>query len=51
MKLVRSSGVGAFDRSAQSAIRKYGKIEEISKLDDRTYQKYFSEFTLRFDPK
>ena len=51
MKLLRSSGVGAFDRSAQSAIRKYGKIEEISKLDDRTYQKYFSEFTLRFDPK
>ena len=51
MKLVGSSGVGAFDRSAQSAIRKYGKIEEISKLDDRTYQKYFSEFTLRFDPK
>ena len=51
MKLVRSSGVGAFDRSAQSAIRKYGKIEEISKLDDRTYQEYFSEFTLRFDPK
>ena len=51
MKLLRSSGVGAFDRSAQSAIRKYGKIKEISKLDDKTYQKYFSEFTLRFDPK
>ena len=51
MQIIRSSGIGAFDRSALSAIRKYGKIPYISTLDEKTYREYFSEFTLRFKPR
>lgn len=51
MQIIQSSGIGAFDRSAQSAIRKYGKIPYISALDEKTYREYFSEFTLRFKPR
>ena len=51
MQIIQSSGIEAFDRSAQSAIRKYGKIPYISALDEKTYREYFSEFTLRFKPR
>ena len=36
-KLIRSSGIGAFDRAAQNAIRKYNKIKYIAEIDESLY--------------
>ena len=36
-KLIRSSGIGAFDRAAQNAIRKYNKIKYITEIDESLY--------------
>lgn len=51
MNLKRSSGIGAFDRAAQNAIRKYNRIKYIAEIDDSLYSSYFAKFTLRFRPK
>ena len=50
-KLIRSSGIGAFDRAAQNAIRKYKKIKYIAEIDESLYSTYFEKFTIRFIPK
>jgi hypothetical protein len=50
-KLIRSSGIGAFDRAAQNAIRKYKKIKYITEIDESLYSTYFEKFTIRFIPK
>lgn len=50
-KLIRSSGIGAFDRAAQNAIRKYSKIKYITEIDESLYSTYFEKFTIRFIPK
>jgi len=50
-KLMRSSGIGAFDRAAQNAIRKYSKIKYITEIDEKLYSAYFEKFTIRFIPK
>ena len=50
-KLIRSSGIGAFDRAAQNAIRKYNKIKYITEIDESLYSTYFEKFTIRFIPK
>ena len=50
-KLIRSSGIGAFDRAAQNAIRKYDKIKYITEIDESLYSTYFEKFTIRFIPK
>ena len=50
-KLIRSSGIGAFDRAAQNAIRKYNKIKYIAEIDESLYSTYFEKFTIRFIPK
>ena len=50
-KLIRSSGIGAFDRAAQNAIRKYNKIKYITEIDESVYSIYFEKFTIRFIPK
>ena len=50
-KLIRSSGIGAFDRAAQNAIRKYSKIKYITEIDEKLYSAYFEKFTIRFIPK
>ncbi|MBL6693469.1 MAG: TonB C-terminal domain-containing protein [Proteobacteria bacterium] len=50
-KLIRSSGIGAFDRAAQNAIRKYNKIKYIAEIDQSLYSTYFEKFTIRFIPK
>jgi len=50
-KLIRSSGIGAFDRAAQNAIRKYNKIKYITEIDEALYSTYFEKFTIRFIPK
>ena len=50
-KLIRSSGIGAFDRAAQNAIRKYNKIKYITEIEESLYSTYFEKFTIRFIPK
>jgi len=50
-KLIRSSGIGAFDRAAQNAIRKYNKIKYITEINESLYSTYFEKFTIRFIPK
>ena len=51
IEMKKTSGDKAFDRAALNAIRKYRQIKYIRNLDDQTFQKYFSNFTLRFKPE
>ena len=51
IEMKKTSGDKAFDRAALNAIRKYRQIKYVRNLDDQTFQKYFSNFTLRFKPE
>ena len=51
IEMKQTSGDNAFDRAALNAIRKYKQIKYVRNLDDRTFQAYFSNFTLRFRPE
>ena len=51
IEMKKTSGDKAFDRAALNAIRKYRQIVYVRNLDDQTFKKYFSNFTLRFKPE
>ena len=51
IEMKKTSGDKAFDRAALNAIRKYRQIKYVRNLDDQTFKKYFSNFTLRFKPE
>ena len=51
IEMKKTSGDKAFDRAALNAIRKYRQIKYVRNLDDQIFQKYFSNFTLRFKPE
>ena len=51
VEMKKTSGDKTFDRAALNAIRKYKQIRYVRSLDDQTFQKYFSNFTLRFKPE
>ena len=51
VEISRSSGNGAFDRSAYDAIRKIRVFRDIAKLPRDIFDKYFNRFVFEFQPE
>ena len=51
VEISRSSGNGAFDRSAYDAIRKIRIFRDIAKLPRDIFDKYFNRFVFEFQPE
>lgn len=51
VRVVKSSGNSAFDRSAESAVLKVGRIPELQQMPNRVFEKYFRRLTIRFRPE
>ena len=51
VRVIKSSGNAAFDRSAESAVRRVGQFPELQKVPNRVFEKYFRQFKLRFRPE
>lgn len=51
VKVTRSSGNGAFDRSAESAVLKAERFPELKQLPPRIFEQYFRRLTLKFSPE
>ncbi len=49
--VVKSSGNGAFDRSAEQAVRKAESFPELKKMSPQTFEKYYRRFHLIFNPQ
>lgn len=51
VKVVKGSGNAAFDRSAESAVRKAARFPELQDLPPRVFEKYFRQLRLKFRPE
>lgn len=51
VNVVQTSGDSAFDRSAESAVKKVGRIRELNKLPLRVFEQNFRRLKLRFKPE
>jgi TonB family protein len=51
VRVIRSSGNTAFDRSAVNAVQKAGAFPELQKLPSGEFEKQFRNFTLLFKPE
>ncbi|WP_101757350.1 energy transducer TonB [Oceanicoccus sp. KOV_DT_Chl] len=51
VKIIRSSGNAAFDRSAEAAVLKAGRFPELQKLPPRIFEQYFRRLRLKFRPE
>lgn len=51
VKIVRSSGNEAFDRSAETAVLKAERFAEIQQLPARVFEQYFRRLRLKFKPE
>ena len=51
VRIVKSSGSAAFDRSAETAVLKAGRFPELQKLPVRVFDQYFRRLTLKFKPE
>lgn len=49
--VVETSGDAAFDRSAESAVKKVGRVRELSTLPARVFEQNFRRLRLRFKPE
>ena len=49
-RVVKSSGIAEYDQSALDAVNAASPFIELSGLSDEEFNKFFSEFTLVFDP-
>jgi len=47
----KGSGNGAFDRSAEQAVKKLGRFESLADMPPALFERYFRQFTLLFDPQ
>jgi len=47
----KGSGNGAFDRSAEQAVKKLGRFEFLADMPPALFERYFRQFTLLFDPQ
>jgi len=47
----KGSGNGAFDRSAEQAVKKLGRFESLADIPPALFERYFRQFTLLFDPQ
>ncbi len=50
VKLLKTSGNNAFDRSAEQAIYKVGSFDKLQQLDIQTFEKNFRKLQLVFKP-
>ena len=51
VSVLKSSGNGAFDRSAINAVEKAGSFPELQNLPSREFEKTFRRFRLLFRPE
>lgn len=51
VKVVRSSGNAAFDRSAETAVLKAERFPELQKIPGRVFEQYFRRLHLKFKPE
>jgi colicin import membrane protein len=50
VKLLKTSGNIAFDRSAEQAVYKVGSFDKLQQLDIQTFEKNFRKLQLVFKP-
>ena len=51
VKVAKSSGNIAFDRSAIQAVKKIERFSEVKDIPPRIFEQYFRTFKLSFNPK
>jgi len=51
VRVTKSSGNSAFDRSAVQAVKRVERFPEVKDIPTRVFEKYFREFKLVFNPK
>jgi colicin import membrane protein len=51
VKVIKSSGNAAFDRSAETAVLKAGRFPELQKLPVKVFEQYFRHLRLKFKPE
>lgn len=51
VSVVKGSGNAAFDRSAEQAVKKAGRFEVLKDVPPATFDKYFRQLRLRFNPQ
>ena len=49
--VLKSSGNSAFDHSAEQAVKRVGRFEELQNMDSQLFEKYFRQLTLIFNPQ
>ncbi len=49
--IVKSSGNSAFDRSAEQAVKRVGRFEELQQMPSDLFEQYFRQLTLVFNPQ
>ncbi|MBB3168860.1 cell envelope integrity protein TolA [Simiduia aestuariiviva] len=51
VKVIKSSGNPAFDRSAEAAVRKAERFPELQGMDPQHFERNFRQFNLKFEPQ
>lgn len=51
VRVVRSSGDAAFDRSAEQAVKRVDRFEEVKNIPPDIFEKRFRQFTFTFSPE
>lgn len=51
VSVIKSSGNAAFDRSAEQAVKKAGRFEVLKEVPPATFDQYFRQLRLRFNPQ
>lgn len=49
--IIKSSGNSAFDRSAEQAVKKVGRFDELRDVPSDVFEQYFRQLTLVFNPQ
>ncbi|MGH1373347.1 MAG: cell envelope integrity protein TolA [Cellvibrionaceae bacterium] len=49
--IIKSSGNSAFDRSAEQAVKKVGRFDELREVPSDLFEQYFRQLTLVFNPQ
>lgn len=51
VRVIRSSGDAAFDRSAEQAVKRVDRFEEVKNIPPEIFEKRFRQFTFTFNPE
>lgn len=51
VRVVKSSGDAAFDRSAEQAVKKVDRFEEVKNIPPDIFEKKYRQFTFTFNPE